>query len=143
MISFEDLHWADDSSLFVLGYLARKIYDQKILVVGTARPGENPDLDRSMTELADDSNAELLKLGTIRSSEVKNLINEFFHPNNFADKLEAQLEDICEGNPFFITETLNHMAQEGTIQLQSDGFVLADEHFERQRFCDTIRPIGC
>jgi predicted ATPase len=41
-LAFEDLHWADEMTLEVLGELARGATDRPLLIVGTYRPDELP-----------------------------------------------------------------------------------------------------
>jgi DNA-binding CsgD family transcriptional regulator/tetratricopeptide (TPR) repeat protein len=41
-IAFEDLHWADDMTLEVIGELARGAVDRPLLMIGTYRPDELP-----------------------------------------------------------------------------------------------------
>ncbi|MBW3613477.1 MAG: AAA family ATPase, partial [Chloroflexi bacterium] len=40
LVSFEDLHWADDLALEVIGQVARRVRDMRMLVVGTYRSDE-------------------------------------------------------------------------------------------------------
>jgi hypothetical protein len=48
----EDLHWADDATLDVLGYLARRIDDLPALLVFTYRDAEVPGLNAKSTYCA-------------------------------------------------------------------------------------------
>jgi predicted ATPase len=44
LVVVEDLHWADEMSLRFLAYLGRRVTEWPILLIGTARPDESPDL---------------------------------------------------------------------------------------------------
>ena len=44
LLVLEDLHWADEPSLALLGALAREVSDRRILLLGTSRSAEVPDL---------------------------------------------------------------------------------------------------
>src|SRR5207302_623591 len=42
LVVLEDLHWADDMSLRLLSFIARRLADRPILALVTAREGEEP-----------------------------------------------------------------------------------------------------
>ncbi|MFO7618256.1 MAG: ATP-binding protein [Thermoplasmata archaeon] len=51
LLLLEDFHWADESSLFVLQYLARNISKSRILLLGTSRPGESDALQKAIESM--------------------------------------------------------------------------------------------
>ena len=129
LVILEDLHWADESSLFVTSYLARNIPDKRILLVGTMRPAESDLLGSTIDDLAGEGVLTVLKLESLGSESVRGLADQMYpgngFPGEFIDKLAAQ----CEGNPFFVNEMLRHMGEAGSISEGNGGFVLAGEDF--------------
>ncbi len=129
ILFLEDLHWADDSSLFVLNYLARNIRDQKILVVSTLRRNENQNLENVIEGMRDEEIAEEIALDRLGTESVSDLVNKMFPehdlPETFIDNLSSQ----CEGNPFFVTEFFLQMLEEGNIVSKNGTYVLASDDY--------------
>ena len=81
----EDLHWADSSTRSFIGFLARTVCTERLLVVGTYRSDElhrRHPLRPLLAELASDQYARLLEL-----------------PRFTPEELAEQLEGILAGRP--------------------------------------------
>ncbi len=129
LILLEDLHWADESSLFVMDYLSRNIGTKRILILCTRRPGEGEAAERVVDELERDEYLEDMKLGKLTAHDIRELVDGLYDPNEFPDDLVDRLSDECEGNPFFVIEMLKQMEQEGGIEMIDDTFRLSREEF--------------
>lgn len=114
VVVLEDIHWADESSLFVLGFLANFIRTEKILILGTMRPDESDPLSKALDNM---SHATVMDLSSFSSGSVSDLVDELFSPNEFPAEFLSELTGQCGGNPFFLAETLRHMVEAGAIGL--------------------------
>src|SRR5262249_9816325 len=77
MLHLEDLHWADQPSLRLLQYLARRFKGSRLLVVGTYRDVEldrNHPLSTVLAELRRERLYERVLLRGLSESEVKDLV---------------------------------------------------------------------
>lgn len=95
----EDLHWADDATLDVLGYLARRHERLRLLLVGTLRPEDSssPALRRFLGDLP--TAALRIGLSPLSRDAVARL--------NVAGRWSTdELLRLSGGNPFFVTEAL-------------------------------------
>jgi tetratricopeptide (TPR) repeat protein len=129
LLVLEDLHWADESSLFVLGYLARNVRDLRVLVLGTSRPEESSVL-RTAVELMDsEGSVQHLTLERLGGDKVSQLIGSLCPLNDFPTSLSENISERCGGNPFFVTETIRHMLDAGNIALRENRFVLIGEDY--------------
>ncbi len=96
----EDLHWADDATLDVLGYLARRADEMRLLLVLTMRP----DL------LADHPLRRMV--GGLLGEHVVRLTLDPLSPGAVARLAgptrwdAATVHQMTGGNPFYVTETL-------------------------------------
>ncbi len=106
VLVFEDLHWADASTLGLVSYLAHAVRDRRVLVVATYRidqPGEG--LTRLVVELVRSGAATRVELAPLSNRELSQLLSEAS-----AETLDpALVASICarsEGNPFFAEELL-------------------------------------
>jgi DNA-binding SARP family transcriptional activator/DNA-binding GntR family transcriptional regulator len=107
VLVFEDLHWADESTLDLVAYLVHVVAGRRILVLATYRsdeviPGDH--LHRLMTGLVGTA-AEGLQLEPLAREDVEALLlaspaDTLPHP------LFAAIVQRSGGNPFFATELL-------------------------------------
>jgi ATP/maltotriose-dependent transcriptional regulator MalT len=95
----EDVHWADDATLDVLGYLARRVGALRALVVVTVRDGGAPDghpLHRWLGALGPARRVSLEPLSVAAVGELAAR----------TDWDPIALHTLTAGNPFFVTEVL-------------------------------------
>ncbi len=93
----EDLHWADDATLDVLGHLARRIATLPAVLLLTYRDG-SPHLRRWLGTLAGAAPVRL-PLAALSAAAVADLAAE-------AGQDGAELHALTGGNPFYVTEVL-------------------------------------
>ena len=106
----DDLQWADDASLDLLGYLVRRLRGQPLVVVATWRGEEVPRGHRLRRLLAEAQRAEAataLRLGRLGEAEVAELVRAVTPQHADA---AADLHRESEGLPFFLVEHLAAMA---------------------------------
>ncbi len=119
LIILEDLHWATDSTIAALDYLAHQIGDARVLIVGTIRPEEISERHPLMTmqvQLAREGLAQQLPLVPLSADAVDELVRRL-RMNVEAD-CARQLYLHTEGNPLFLIETLRELdafPRRGTI----------------------------
>lgn len=65
VVILEDLHWADSASLDLLRHLAADVRRLRLLVVASARDGENEALDRAVSSLVPLPGVELVPLSPL------------------------------------------------------------------------------
>jgi ATP/maltotriose-dependent transcriptional regulator MalT len=96
----EDLHWADDATLDVLGYLARRADRLHLVLVLTMRPDLLPDhpLPRMVGGLLGE---HVIRLGLEPLSP--GAVARLAGPTRWD---AAAVHQITGGNPFYVTETL-------------------------------------
>ncbi len=129
VVVLDDLHWADRPTLQLLAHLARKIGRARIVVVGTYR---DTDLDRRhpLSEALVEMNREDLfsrvGLRGLSESEVGDYVagTAGIEPNR---ALARRIFEETEGNPFFLSEVVRLMTEEGTISATSVSDVALPE----------------
>ena len=129
ILLLEDIHWADESSIFVLNYLARNIVNEKILTIGTLRP-EMSDIVRTTVEkMTQEGNVSLMPLIRLGVDCVSSLVESMFPVHKFSDSFIENLADSCQGNPFFVIELLRQMKEEGNISISNGNYVLISQDY--------------
>lgn len=117
VVVLDDLHWADEASIALLGHLLRHSRDVPALVVGTYR---DTDLDRRhpLADLLRDQRrarrARRLDLGGLDAAQVASLVASVAGGEAPATALDVILSE-TEGNPFFVEEIVEHLVAEGMV----------------------------
>jgi DNA-binding CsgD family transcriptional regulator len=104
VLVLEDLHWADESSRELLGFLAVRLRTESALVVGTLREEELPaGVRRWLAELERRPEVTRLRLGPLADAEVAGLVARMLPPGAGADHVAAVVR-AAEGNPLYARE---------------------------------------
>ncbi|MEL6179153.1 MAG: protein kinase, partial [Myxococcota bacterium] len=119
---FDDLQWADELSLGALSFLSKAVVGLPWLVVGTHRADEsNPDL----RNLIDESDGQVIALERLGVGSVAEMVGQMLT----YDLPPALVETVASrsgGNPFFVAEFLQTMADTGRLRLGPEGQWLLD-----------------
>lgn len=118
LLSFDDLHWADEDSLALLHYASRHLIQVPLLIIGTYRPeavADNPHLDRLVRETRVPASS-VVRLAPLERDAVARLVQAWEH--ELSPDLAERLCDHSGGNPFVLIETLRALidADEGEFR---------------------------
>ena len=121
LIVLDDLHWADQPSLLLLQHLARELLRMRILVVGTYRDTDlsrTHPLSEALAELNRESGFQRVVLRGLPEDEVGTYVRAV-SGREPTRGLVGRIYEETEGNPFFLSEVVNLMVQEGTLNADS------------------------
>lgn len=116
LLVLDDLHWADPSSLQLLGHVVRHTGGQRLLVVGTYRDDEVDEahpFTAWMGDVARQRRLERLRLSGLDEDEVVELLLELASGRQAPPEVVAAIRRDTRGNPLFITEIAQHVAETG------------------------------
>jgi DNA-binding SARP family transcriptional activator len=117
----EDLHWASESTLQMLHYLARHLASHPILLLGTLRAeavGRRHPLRSLQRQLGREGLAQLLHLPRLSSEALKAMVVEMSGAGEAVAPLARRLYQETEGNPFFLTEIVKALFEAELIYLE-------------------------
>jgi tetratricopeptide (TPR) repeat protein len=112
----DDLHWADESSLALLNYLANRIAQLPVVIVGTYREGysaDNPVLVRTLEELMR-LGVRPLKLAGLAKKDIAQMLAQL-SGRQAPESLVNLIHEESQGNPFFVEEVYRHLVEEGKV----------------------------
>ncbi|HUS10574.1 MAG TPA: protein kinase [Pyrinomonadaceae bacterium] len=119
VLLFEDLHWADPSSVDLLRHLSQRINSQRLLIAGTFRPEDiersNHPLKSYKAEMQTHRLCEELALSSLGRDHIAEYLNATFAPNDFPPDLAAMIHDKTEGHPLFAINLLQYLSERGDI----------------------------
>ncbi|HEY5625945.1 MAG TPA: protein kinase [Dehalococcoidia bacterium] len=121
VIVLDDLHWADKPSLSLLRHLARELSRMRVLVVGTFRDTElarTHPLSEALAELNRESGFQRVVLRGLSREEVAGYIRAATNVEPQRQLVDRIFEE-TEGNPFFLSEVVNLLTQEGAFSKES------------------------
>ncbi len=132
VLILDDLHWADRSSLLLLQFLAREMGESRLLVVGTYR-----DVELSLQHPLSETLAQLTRHPVFRRELLRGLTQEdtgqFIESVARVRSSPTLIENIfahTEGNPFFMTEVLRLLTEQGDLTSDeiggSTGFIIPE-----------------
>ena len=112
----EDLHWADESTLALLIYLANRVAQLPAVIIGTYRSGysdDNPALVRTLEELIR-LGVRPQKLGGLSKDAVAQMLHGLSQ-HEAPESLVSLIFEESQGYPFFVEEMYRHLVEEGKV----------------------------
>ncbi len=146
VLVLEDLHWADVPSLQLLRYLMSGATGSRLLIVGTYRGAElssTHPLSGTVAALRREPGLSTVVLRGLGDDEVLTFMEAAAgHPLDDEGVLLAHaLYEETDGNPFFVTEVLRHLAESGAIVRDETGRWSADGASETIALPDSVRQV--
>jgi DNA-binding CsgD family transcriptional regulator len=125
LITVDDLHWCDRSSLRYLTFLARRLEGLPVLVVGSLRPLE-PGADQALlAELISDPQAEVLSPALLSAGAAAEVVR-----HRLGDDVDPAFAEACHastrGNPLLLTELLKALVADRVTPDASHVDVVSD-----------------
>ncbi len=124
----EDLHWADPSSVDLLRHLSHRVTDQRLLIIGTHRPGDIEVSDHPLRsyklEMEANSLCDEIALESLAPPAVARYLDTRFAPNDFPAELAALIHAKTEGHPLFVTSLSQFLVERGDITEAGGGWTL-------------------
>lgn len=124
VLIFEDLQWADDSTIHLLSALARRRATAKLMVVATFRP-QQVAADHPLRELKQDLRmrrlCDELTLAPLARGAVRDLISRELDQESLPAGLAAFVLRRSEGNPLFVIAILEHLIAQQYLTREADG----------------------
>jgi ABC-type oligopeptide transport system substrate-binding subunit/DNA-binding SARP family transcriptional activator len=121
VLILDDLHWATESTLQMVHYLARNLADHPVLLVGTLRPeaaGPQHPLRSFQRQLSREGLIRSLDLAGLSAQAVGALVVEMSGSGPAVMPLARRLYQEAEGNPFFLIEMIKALFEAGLLCLE-------------------------
>ena len=126
VLAVEDVHFADPATLELLPYLARRLRSERVLIILTHRGDElhrlHP-LRAVLTELERSPQTTVVWLRPLGAADTSQIVQGTLglsHPPT--SEFRRALDEVCEGNPFFLEEVLKTLAQRGDLLYRDGGW---------------------
>ncbi len=137
VLVLDDLHWADDATMLLLGFVVPEIRRSHLLVVSAYRESELQRTPRHLAQMA--CADERLILRGLDRSEVELLVAEAA-PAPVSAALVEQLHRVSGGNPYFLGELVRLLRTQGGLSAVDLWRRLPEEVRELTR--QRMAPLG-
>jgi len=127
LLVFEDLHWADESTLLLLEHAAEWVEHVPILLIGTYREAASKTSERlglTLARLAPVGHARLTSLPRLREADVEQMLTHLGGDRPPA-AIVAAIYGETDGNAFFVEEIFRNLVESGRL-LDEQGRFRAD-----------------
>ncbi|HEY5889754.1 MAG TPA: adenylate/guanylate cyclase domain-containing protein [Acidimicrobiia bacterium] len=135
----EDIHWSDEESLDLIGYLEKELAGTPAFILCTARPGVlliRPDWgDDSLSRIT-------IRLEALGTEATDDLLDDVFQRLEDAPReLRELIAQRSEGNPFFLEELVKMLIDEGVIETKEDRWVVRMDALSRTTIPATLTGV--
>lgn len=115
ILFLDDLHWADLSTLGLLGYLARQDRNAAISLLASSRPsGPRSPLNAMLQTLSNSRRLARLSLSQLDRDGITTLAQQL--SPTFSYPLADWLQRNSEGNPYILSELVRHAYDQQVLQ---------------------------
>ena len=129
VLFFDDLHWADVSTIDLLAYLASKFDSIRVLIIATYRPSDLLLAKHPFLKVRPDLQARglcrELELEFLSRSEIERYLALEFPEHRFPSELPALIHSKTEGNPLFMADLVRYLRDRDVIASEQGRWVLA------------------
>ena len=129
ILVFEDLHWADHSTLDLISALARRRAQAKLMLIATYRPADISEAQHPLKGLKQDLVTRKLCVEIALRPLTKAAVAEYLAKELDQPKppsgLSSFVHQHSEGNPLFMIAVLEHLISESYLRRESDVWQLA------------------
>ncbi len=142
ILVFDDLHWADQSSVELLDSLLRLINESPVLILGVYRPGFKDTSDRIRNTVATQFGDRLIEieLEQLDRESARAMIHDLFRGGDVPHETRNRIEDKAQGNPLYIEEVIRALLETGAIEVVN-GCLQANDNIHQVEIPGTVQEV--
>jgi DNA-binding winged helix-turn-helix (wHTH) protein len=131
VLLFEDLQWADPSTLNLISYLARRSDPARVLLLGTYRQHEASAKGHPLVSIQQDlqvsGRGEEIALTQLSQQALSEYLDARFPAHRFPAQLVAVLHERTSGSPLFVARLVDYWLECGWLVERSAAWQLGVE----------------
>ncbi len=142
VLVFEDLHWADASSINLLEALLRLAADHAVLFVAVFRPDYAETADRIMRSALEGPSDRhtTVRIEPLDATQASALVQNLLRVDDLPRATRELITSKAEGNPFYIEEVVRSLIEQGAVE-QADGRFRVTARIESVVIPGTIQEV--
>jgi class 3 adenylate cyclase/tetratricopeptide (TPR) repeat protein len=118
IVLVEDIHWAEETFLDLLCFLANAVEDTPVVLLCSSRPEllhDHPGWDESVTGAVD------IRLEPLSEEESSLVVQNLLGHAPLDERVRERIVHAADGNPLFVEQMLSMLIDDGTLQRGADG----------------------
>ncbi|MFP4608642.1 MAG: BREX system ATP-binding domain-containing protein [Candidatus Aenigmatarchaeota archaeon] len=135
VIFLDDMHWTDQATLQILGYIVDNLQEESILFICTYRPEdveEGHPLKEMIHRLKRRDLSEKLTLSPLGERATRDIIVDEtgVSKKHIPERFVKTIHHKTDGNPLFVKEYMNEMIERGAIEPEGRAFPVSVEDMD-------------
>jgi tetratricopeptide (TPR) repeat protein len=129
LVVLDDLQWTDQSSLLLMHYMARGIYNRPLLLFGAYRDNEVDEqhpLTPVTTELNRDRLLSSIHLERMSFDDVSEMIKRILEQDDVPTEFRKLVNEKTRGNPFFVEEVIKSLKEERILYREDNRWKIKE-----------------
>ncbi|HUJ69906.1 MAG TPA: AAA family ATPase [Syntrophorhabdales bacterium] len=142
VLVFEDLHWADESTVLLIEHLFPLVNRVPLLICGLSRPETIAPAARLRNTALKDHGRRYteIRLNPLSPAECTDLMDNLLHIENLSSRTRQLILHKADGNPFFVEEIMRTFVYSGAVRYEN-GRWKATSQIETMTIPDTIQGV--
>ena len=146
VLFFDDLHWADDSTIDMLAYISRPLQSIRMLIIATYRPTEmhlsqHPFLALKL-DLMGRNLCKELQVEYLTVADIDRYAGMVFSAHAFPEDFARVIHERTEGNALFMSDLLHYLKSREVIRKEGESWVITKPLSEVERnLPESVRSI--
>jgi class 3 adenylate cyclase len=141
-VIFEDLHWADESTILLIEHLFPLIDRVPLFICGVSRPEMNVPAVRLRENALKNHERRYteIRLNPLSPTECTDLMNNLLEIENLPGRIRQTIIQKAEGNPFFVEEIMRTLIDKGAVRPENGHWIVASS-IETITIPDTVQGV--
>lgn len=140
VLVWEDIHWADDSSLQLIEYLFKVVTNKPLLMLLTLRPKEGLVQHYHPNWVNTYPDYRVIELEPLSEADSILLVENLLRIQDLPEKTRNVLFQKAEGNPFYLEELLRSLLDMGILFWQ-DGYLNLKHEIDQLKIPNTLQGV--
>ena len=142
VLIFEDLHWADESTILLVEHLFPLITRVPLLICGVTRPETGAFAMRLRETALKDHERRYteIRLNPLSPTECADLMNNLISIENLPSRTKQLILTKADGNPFFVEEIMRTLVERGAVRSEN-GHWRVTSTIETITIPDTVQGV--
>jgi predicted ATPase/class 3 adenylate cyclase len=117
VVVFDDLHWSDEVSLYLLLNVVELSRSQPIVFICMARPDQTAASWETIAKIGEKlgENFHSVELSPLRKDQTDTLLGNLLGVKDFPQSIRDLIVEKAEGNPFFVEELIRSLIETSQI----------------------------
>ena len=116
VFAFEDLHWADATTVGLVQHVLRATANAPLLMIGTSRPDPESPAAELRRHARGSSRYTEIRVDPLTDDQAATLIGNLLAVDDLPRQIRDLAIDRAEGNPLYVEEIIRSLIESGTVR---------------------------